>query len=66
MLIRSVAHRARSGSPLHLPTPNPAQTKLINEKYRAPLNGLTIDKAIKNHIVSGADCPGERGRVLAS
>ena len=30
-----------------LPTPNPAQTKLVNEKYRAALNGLTIDKALK-------------------
>lgn len=34
-----------------LPTPNPAQTKLVNEKYRAALNGLTIDKALKNHIL---------------
>lgn len=44
-----------------LPTPNPAQTKLINEKYRATLNGLTIDKAIKNHIVAEFIIPANVG-----
>lgn len=44
-----------------LPTPNPAQTKLINEKYRATLNGLTIDKAIKNHIVAEFIIPANIG-----
>lgn len=44
-----------------LPTPNPAQTKLINEKYRATLNGLTIDKAIKNHIVAELIVPASVG-----
>ena len=44
-----------------LPTPNPAQTKLINEKYRATLNGLTIDKAIKNHIVAELIVPANVG-----
>lgn len=44
-----------------LPTPNPAQTKLINEKYRATLNGLTIDKALKNHIVAELIVPASVG-----
>lgn len=44
-----------------LPTPNPAQTKLINEKYRATLNGLTIDKTIKNHIVAEFIIPASVG-----
>ncbi|CAI1574000.1 phage tail protein [Serratia proteamaculans] len=44
-----------------LPTPNPAQTKLINEKYRATLNGLTIDKSIKNHIVAELVVPASVG-----
>lgn len=44
-----------------LPTPNPAQTKLINEKYRATLNGLTIDKSIKNHIVAELIIPANIG-----
>ncbi|WP_413504829.1 phage tail protein [Serratia grimesii] len=44
-----------------LPTPNPEQTKLINEKYRATLNGLTIDKSIKNHIVAEFIIPANVG-----
>lgn len=44
-----------------LPTPNPAQTRLINEKYRATLNGLTIDKALKNHIVAELIVPASVG-----
>ncbi|WP_419246203.1 phage tail protein [Serratia sp. NFX21] len=44
-----------------LPTPNPAQTKLINEKYRATLNGLTIDKTLKNHIVAELIVPASVG-----
>ena len=44
-----------------LPTPNPAQTKLINEKYRATLNGLTIDKTLKNHIVAELIVPANVG-----
>lgn len=44
-----------------LPTPNPAQTKLVNEKYRAALNGLTIDKALKNHILAEMIIPANRG-----
>ncbi|MDF9722139.1 phage tail protein [Serratia marcescens] len=44
-----------------LPTPNPAQTTLVNEKYRAALNGLAIDKAVKNHILAEMIIPAHRG-----
>ncbi|MGP3272913.1 phage tail-collar fiber domain-containing protein [Serratia marcescens] len=44
-----------------LPTPSPAQTKLVNEKYRAALNGLTIDKALKNHILAEMIIPANVG-----
>ncbi|HIE1455797.1 TPA: phage tail protein [Serratia marcescens] len=44
-----------------LPTPNPAQTKLVNEKYRAALNGLTIDKNLKNHILAEMIIPANVG-----
>jgi phage-related tail fiber protein len=44
-----------------LPTPNPEQTRLINEKYRATLNGLTIDKSIKNHIATELIIPANVG-----
>lgn len=44
-----------------LPTPNLAQTKLVNEKYRAALNGLTIDKALKNHILAEMIIPANVG-----
>lgn len=44
-----------------LPTPNPAQTKLVNEKHRAALNGLTIDKALKNHILAEMIIPANVG-----
>ncbi|CVF65956.1 phage tail protein [Serratia marcescens] len=44
-----------------LPTPNPAQTTLVNEKCRAALNGLTIDKAVKNHILAEMIIPANVG-----
>ncbi|MER5167043.1 phage tail protein [Serratia ureilytica] len=44
-----------------LPTPSPAQTKLVNEKYRAALNGLIIDKALKNHILAEMIIPANVG-----
>ncbi len=44
-----------------LPTPNQAQTKLVNEKYRAALNGLTIDKTLKNHILAEMIIPANVG-----
>ncbi|HGW3589379.1 TPA: phage tail protein [Serratia marcescens] len=44
-----------------LPTPNTAQTRLVNEKYRAALNGLTIDKNLKNHILAEMIIPANVG-----
>ncbi|MGS4268669.1 phage tail-collar fiber domain-containing protein [Serratia marcescens] len=44
-----------------LPTPNPAQTKLINEKYRELLNTMTIDKSIDNHIIAEFIIPANVG-----
>ncbi|MEL5244917.1 phage tail protein [Serratia nevei] len=44
-----------------LPTPNPAQTTLVNEKHRAALNGLAIDKAVKNHILAEMIIPANVG-----
>ncbi|MGK8676426.1 phage tail protein [Serratia marcescens] len=44
-----------------LPTPNPAQTKLINERDRALLNTLTIDKSIDNHIIAELIIPANVG-----
>ncbi|WJY14481.1 phage tail protein [Pectobacteriaceae bacterium CE90] len=35
-----------------LPTPDPAQTELIGEKRRAPLNSLTIDANNSNQIIA--------------
>ncbi|MCP1107500.1 phage tail protein [Serratia nevei] len=44
-----------------LPTPSPAQTTLVNETYRAALNGLTIDKTLKNHILAEMIIPANVG-----
>ncbi|SFJ87588.1 Phage tail fibre repeat-containing protein [Candidatus Pantoea symbiotica] len=45
-----------------LPTPDPAQTKLIGEKRRAQLNSLTIDDANSSQIVAEQIIPeGEGG-----
>ncbi len=44
-----------------LPTPNPAQTKLVNEKYRATLNTLTVDRSIDNHIIAELIIPANVG-----
>ncbi|HHB1424105.1 TPA: phage tail protein [Serratia odorifera] len=45
----------------NLPTPNPAQTKLVNEKYRAALNGLNTDHSLKNHIIAELIIPASVG-----
>ncbi|WP_458334857.1 phage tail-collar fiber domain-containing protein [Serratia marcescens] len=34
---------------------------MVNEKYRAALNGLTIDKALKNHILAEMIIPANKG-----
>lgn len=45
-----------------LPTPDPAQTKLIGEKRLAPLNSLTIDAANSSQIIAEQVIPeGEGG-----
>ncbi len=44
-----------------LPTPNPAQTKLINERYRAALNSLTVDKAAPDRLIAELIIPANVG-----
>ncbi|MEI7336864.1 phage tail protein [Pectobacterium carotovorum] len=44
-----------------LPTPNPAQTKLINEKRRAALNNLSIDPKNPNQIIAEQVIPENEG-----
>ncbi|WP_254844760.1 phage tail protein [Dickeya dadantii] len=44
-----------------LPTPDAAQTKLINEKRRAPLNSLNIDPTNANQIIAEQVIPDHEG-----
>ncbi|MEI7188804.1 phage tail protein [Dickeya dianthicola] len=44
-----------------LPTPDTTQTKLINEKRRAPLNALNIDPATPNQIIAEQVIPEDEG-----
>jgi len=44
-----------------LPTPDPAQTKLINQKRIAPLNMLTIDPANASQIIAEQIIPENEG-----
>jgi len=44
-----------------LPTPNPAQTKLINERHRAALNSLTVDKAASDRLIAELVIPANVG-----
>ncbi|WP_237560089.1 phage tail protein [Dickeya dadantii] len=44
-----------------LPTPDATQTKLINEKRRAPLNSLNIDPANANQIIAEQVIPDHEG-----
>lgn len=44
-----------------LPTPNPAQTKLINQKRIAPLNMLTVDPANTSQIIAEQIIPENEG-----
>lgn len=44
-----------------LPTPDPAQTKLISEKRRAALNTLKTDAANINHIIAEQIIPEDEG-----
>jgi len=44
-----------------LPTPDPAQTKLIGEKRRASLNYLSVDPANTNQIIAEQIIPEDQG-----
>jgi phage-related tail fiber protein len=44
-----------------LPTPNPAQTALVHELRRAPLNTLTIDPVNTNQIIAEQVIPEDVG-----
>ncbi|MCA7000824.1 phage tail protein [Dickeya solani] len=44
-----------------LPTPDAAQTKLINEKRRAPINSLSIDPANANQVIAEQVIPDHEG-----
>ncbi|WJV52954.1 phage tail protein [Prodigiosinella aquatilis] len=44
-----------------LPTPDPAQTELIGEKRRAPLNSLTVDDNNSNQIIAEQVIPENEG-----
>ncbi|MED9012882.1 phage tail protein [Escherichia marmotae] len=44
-----------------LPTPDPAQTKLINQKRIAPLNQLTVDPANTSQIIAEQIIPENEG-----
>ncbi|MGC0820055.1 phage tail protein, partial [Pantoea agglomerans] len=44
-----------------LPTPDSAQTKLINEKRRAPLNTLAVDAANSSQIIAEQIIPESEG-----
>lgn len=44
-----------------LPTPDPAQTKLIAEKHRAALNKVSVDTKHKNYLVAELVIPPEIG-----
>lgn len=44
-----------------LPTPSPAQTKLINERYRAALNSLTVDKTTPDRLIAELIIPASVG-----
>lgn len=44
-----------------LPTPNPAQTRLINEKRRAAINSLSVDPDNTNQIIAEQVIPENEG-----
>ncbi|WP_199637180.1 phage tail protein [Serratia sp. PAMC26656] len=56
-----ITHMAVGDGNGMLPTPNPEQTKLVNEKYRATLNTLTVDRTIDNHIIAELIIPANVG-----
>lgn len=56
-----ITHMAVGDGNGTLPTPNPEQIKLVNEKYRATLNTLTVDRTIDNHIIAELIIPANVG-----
>lgn len=56
-----ITHMAVGDGNGTLPTPDPEQTKLVNEKYRAKLNTLTVDRTIDNHIIAELIIPAKVG-----
>ena len=44
-----------------LPTPDPAQTALVNEKHRAPLNRLTLDPVNTSQLIAEQVIPEDVG-----
>ncbi|WP_315708485.1 phage tail protein [Brenneria uluponensis] len=48
----NITHMAVGDGGGTLPTPDPAQTELIGEKRRAPLNSLTVDANNSNNIIA--------------
>ncbi|ACS87571.1 phage tail-collar fiber domain-containing protein [Musicola paradisiaca] len=44
-----------------LPTPDAAQTKLVNERRRAPLNSLSVDTTNTNQIIAEQVIPEDEG-----
>jgi hypothetical protein len=57
----SITHMAVGDGNGTLPTPTPTQTKLVNERSRARLNTLTVDKSIDNHIIAEIIIPADVG-----
>jgi hypothetical protein len=56
-----ITHMAVGDGNGALPVPNPEQVSLVNEKYRAALNSLTVDKSIDNHIIAEFIVPADIG-----
>ncbi|OSN03070.1 phage tail protein [Lonsdalea britannica] len=56
-----ITHMAVGDGGGTLPTPDPAQTTLIGEKRRAPLNALTIDAANSSQIIAEQIIPENEG-----
>ncbi|MEH0875615.1 phage tail protein [Pectobacterium cacticida] len=56
-----ITHMAVGDGGGTLPTPNPAQTALINEKRRAGINTLSVDPANTNQIIAEQVIPENEG-----
>ncbi|MGK4445252.1 phage tail protein [Yersinia enterocolitica] len=56
-----ITHMAVGDGGGTLPTPNPAQIKLVNEQRRAPLNMLTVDPVNTSQIIAEQVIPETEG-----